>query len=162
METIKFKTYYYDLFQNIKENQDIDFKELMRFINDIEEDKTYFFRVISSQNYDSHFQLIYRDKNIRVFELDDITINHSLCDCMSGSIYIMKNSFSKDDFLKYTKTIKGNGIIKKNMLAIITIDDIYECSLETIEKYKSNLIRLAESYGDNSKNIKTKYYKECD
>ena len=46
-----FNTYYYDLFQNTKEDKDVDFSTLMDFIIDIEDEKIYFFEVMSSQNY---------------------------------------------------------------------------------------------------------------
>ncbi len=42
---------------------------------------------------------------------------------------------------------------------MIIVNDIYECSLETVEKYKPNLLKLLELYGDNTKNIKTMYYR---
>ena len=61
-----FNTYYYDLFQNTKEDKDVDFSTLMDFINDIEDEKIYFFEVMSSQDYYPGFKLIYNDKNIKV------------------------------------------------------------------------------------------------
>lgn len=79
---------------------------------------------------------------------------------MIGTIYIMQKSFSRNDFLKYSRTIRGRNIILKNMFAIITVNDIYECSLVTIEKYKLRLIKLVKSYGDSEKKIITHWYKE--
>ena len=155
-----FNTYYYDLFQNTKEDKDVDFSTLMDFINDKEEEKIYFFEVMSSQDYYPGFKLIYNDKNIKVFESENLILDHALCDCMTGSIYVMQKSFSRNDFLKYRRTIRGRNIILKNMLAIIMVNDIYECSLETIEKYKLRLIKLVKLYGDSEKKIITNWYKD--
>ncbi len=159
-------TYYYELFQNLKDDEPIDFSILNNFLRKIgQNDANIFFKVNSSKRYNTDFKLIGENKHSRFFKNNNLIFNEDIFDCKWGTVYVMTNDYLEDDFIESMScSIKDAKRLRakhaKKFICYISFDDIYECKMEVKENFKDELIKLAEGYGDSQKNVSTKYYKK--
>lgn len=150
----KYKTYYYEIFQDI-EDEKPSLEGLNKFFESIEKDDVnIYFRVCSSIDYDNNFQLLDQRKKERIYLVKNLKIDYYLFDCMFGCIYVSNKKVSPNDFL-----VNNREKYLVNMIAELQINDIFECSLEVKEHLKDNLLELVKRYGDSESKIKTKFYK---